>query len=72
MTNIRQAQTPKQLGKLKKKELVAEIILLRANMRRLRDIESAARWFAEQYYEPFKLYQELMAALAAEEGDERR
>jgi hypothetical protein len=65
--NIREAHNAKQLGKLKKKELVAEIILLRANIKRLRQIESEARWFAQQYYEPFKLYQALMAALAAEE-----
>lgn len=69
MTDIREAQTPKQLGKLKKKELVAEIILLRATIERLRRIESAARWFADQYYKPFKLYEELVTALAQEEPE---
>jgi hypothetical protein len=67
--NIREAHNAKQLGKLQKKELVAEIILLRANIKRLRQIESAARWFAQQYYEPFELYQALRVALAEEEHE---
>jgi hypothetical protein len=67
--NIREAHNAKQLGRMHKKELVAEILWLRAHIKRLRQIESDARWFAQQYYEPFKLYQALMAALAVEEHE---
>jgi len=67
--NVKEAHNRKQLAKLQKKELVDEIILLRAHVKRLRQIESEARWFAQQYYEPFKLYQALMTALAAEEEE---
>ncbi len=65
--NVREAHNAKQLGKLHKKELVAEILRLRGYMKRWQGIESAARDFAQQYYEPWARYQDLCAALAAEE-----